>query len=160
MPSRLYRPGPTEYNQTRFVAGIGEQEKRIMSIRRLGYIAILSSVSALAQTPAAKPDSSEVKALIEKAKKTGGAMWTDEEHFFCEAPRGNSPNDPAIAATKIFDNLYAIGNSGTTVYLIQTSDGLLMIDSLSANQVDSQLLPGFQKLGLDPAKVKIILMRH
>jgi metallo-beta-lactamase class B len=49
---------------------------------------------------------------------------------------------------------------GTVVYVIQTSDGLLMIDALSANQVDTQLLPGFQKLGLDPAKVKIIVVGH
>jgi metallo-beta-lactamase class B len=117
-------------------------------------------ISALAQPPAAKPDSPEVEAIIEKTKKTGGAMWADEEHFLCEAPSPNSPNDPVIAPTKIFDNVYAIGNSGTTVYVIQTSDGLLMIDSLSAKQVDSQLLPGFQKLGLDPAKVKIILIGH
>ena len=121
------------------------------------------AVPALAQAPPAapaKPDSPEVKALIEKAKKAGGPMWAEEEHFFCEAPRANSPNDPPIPPTKIFDNVYAIGNSGTTVYVIETSDGLLMIDSLAANQVETQLLPGFQKLGLDPAKVKVIIMGH
>jgi metallo-beta-lactamase class B len=108
----------------------------------------------------AKPDSPAVLALIEKAKKAGGPMWADEAHFFCEAPRANSPNDPPIQASKIFDNVYVIGNAGTVVYVFQTSDGLLMIDSLGANQVDTQLLPGFQKLGLDPAKVKIIVMGH
>ena len=87
-------------------------------------------------------------------------MWAEEAHFFCEAPRANSPNDPPIEPTKIFDNLYVIGNQGTVAYVIATSDGLLMIDSLAANQVDSQLLPGFQKLGLDPAKVKVIVMGH
>jgi metallo-beta-lactamase class B len=124
---------------------------------------LAGAVPALAQAPPAapaKPDSPEVKALIEKAKKAGGPMWAEEEHFFCEAPRANSPNDPPIPPTKIFDNVYAIGNSGTTVYVIETSDGLLMIDSLAANQVDTQLLPGFQKLGLDPAKVKVIIMGH
>ena len=131
-----------------------------MLIRKPLSLAMLLSISALAQPPAAKPDSPEVKALIEKTKKTAGAMWAYEGHFLCEAPSPNSPNDPVIVPTKIFDNVYAIGNSGTTVYVIQTSDGLLMIDSLSANQVDSQLLPGFQKLGLDPAKVKIILIGH
>jgi metallo-beta-lactamase class B len=118
----------------------------------------------LAQAPApaqpAKPDSPEVKALIEKAKKAGGAKWADEEHFFCEAPRANRPDDPPIPATKIFDNVYIIGNSGTAAYVIKTSAGLLMIDSLAANQVDTQLLPGFQKLGLNPADVKLIVMGH
>jgi len=112
-----------------------------------------------ANTPA-KPDSEAVKTLIEKAKKAGGPMWAGEEHFFCEAPRANSPNDPPIEPTKIFDNVYAIGNQGTSAYVIETSDGLLMIDSLPADQTEAQLLPGFQKLGLDPAKVKIIVVGH
>jgi metallo-beta-lactamase class B len=87
-------------------------------------------------------------------------MWAGEEHFFCEAPRANSPNDPPIEPTKIFDNVYVIGNQGTVAYVIQTSDSLLMIDSLSADQTETQLLPGFRKLGLDPAMVKIIVVGH
>src|ERR1700758_1480679 len=97
------------------------------------------------QPAPAKPDSEAVKALIEKVKKAGGAMWAGEEHFFCEAPRANSPNDPPIEPTKIFDNVYVIGNQGTVAYVIATSDGLLMIDSLGADQTETQLLPGFQK---------------
>lgn len=125
--------------------------------------AALLPASLAAQAPEAapaKPDSSEVKALIEKAKKAGGPMWAAEEHFFCEAPRPNRPDDPVIPPTKIFDNVYVIGNSGTAVYVVRTSAGLLMIDALAANQVDTQLLPGFQKLGLNPADVKIILIGH
>src|SRR5687767_12419994 len=138
-----------------------------MSLKKLTYLLILSAVlpslaraQAPAPTPPAKPDSPEVKALIEKAKTTGGAMWAAEAHSFCEAPRANSATDPVIVPTKIFDNVYAIGNSGTTVYVVQTSDGLLMIDSMGAAQVETQLLPGFQRLGLDPAQVKIIIAGH
>jgi metallo-beta-lactamase class B len=36
----------------------------------------------------------------------------------------------------------------------------MMIDALGANQVESDLLPGFIKLGLDPAQVKTILVAH
>jgi metallo-beta-lactamase class B len=124
---------------------------------------LLCATLLQAQAPAAapaKPDSEAVKALIEKAQKTGGAMWAGEAHFFCEAPRPNSPNDPPIEPTKIFDNVYVIGNQGTVVYVVSTSDGFLMIDSLGADQVDTQLLPGFRRLGLDPAMVKIIVMGH
>jgi metallo-beta-lactamase class B len=35
-----------------------------------------------------------------------------------------------------------------------------MIDALAANQVETQLLPGFQKLGLDPSQLKIVLVAH
>jgi len=133
-----------------------------IKLGRLLMFAAALPVLARAQAPAppAKPDSPEVQALIRKAKTTGGAMWADEAHFFCEAPRANAATDPVIEPTKIFDNVYVIGNSGTAVYVVQTSAGLLMIDSLGANQVDTQLLPGFQKLGLDPAQVKIIIAGH
>ncbi len=138
-----------------------------MSLKTLACLLVFAAAlparaHAQAPTPAspAKPDSPEVKALIEKAKQAGGSMWADEAHFFCEAPRANSATDPVIVPTKIFDNVFAIGNSGTTVYVIQTSAGLLMIDSLGSAQVDTLLLPGFQKLGLDPAQVKIIIAGH
>jgi len=123
---------------------------------------VIAAGTAMGQAPSTppKPDSEAVKALVEKAKKAGGPMWAEEEHFFCEAPRANSPSDPPIPPTKIFDNVYVIGNQGTVTYVIDTSDGLLMIDALAANQVDTQLLPGFQKLGLDPAKVKAIVVGH
>jgi metallo-beta-lactamase class B len=126
----------------------------------VGALLAITLPGLIPAQPPAKPDSPEVQALIEKANKAGGPMWAGEEHFFCEAPRPNRPDDPVIPASKIFDNVYIIGNSGTAVYVIQTSAGLLMIDSLGADQVQTQLLPGFQKLGLDPANVKIILVGH
>jgi metallo-beta-lactamase class B len=129
-------------------------------LRGLFIVAGLLPVPLWAQGQEKKPDSDAVKALIEKTRKAGGPMWSDEVHFFCEAPRPNRPDDPVIAPTRIFDNLYAIGNSGTVAYVIRTTDGLLMIDSLGANQVETLLLPGFQALGLDPAQVKVILIGH
>jgi metallo-beta-lactamase class B len=126
---------------------------------------VCSAIVALAQQPPplqapAKPDSPEIKALIEQTRRAAGPMWASTVHFWCEEPRANRADDPVIQPTKIFDNVFAIGNSGTTVYVLQTSAGLLMIDALGSNQVDSQLLPGFQKLGLAPAQVKVILVAH
>jgi metallo-beta-lactamase class B len=46
------------------------------------------------------------------------------------------------------------------VYVVRTTAGLLMIDALFGDQVDTQLLPGFRALGLDPAQVKIVLVTH
>lgn len=137
-----------------------------MSLLKLALGLTLSaavSFAAYAQAPAQappKPDSPAVAAMVEKTKKTAGTQWAEEEHFFCEAPRANAATDPPIKPTKIFDNVYAIGNTGTTVYVIQTSAGLLMIDSLGANFLETQLLPGFSALGLNPADVKIIALGH
>jgi glyoxylase-like metal-dependent hydrolase (beta-lactamase superfamily II) len=130
----------------------------------LGLIlATTVSITALAQAPAQappKPDSPEVQAMLDKARKTAGTMWADEERFFCEAPRANAATDPPIKPTQLFDNMYAIGNTGTTAYVVKTSAGLLMIDSLPAANLDNQLLPGFMALGLNPADVKIIVLGH
>jgi metallo-beta-lactamase class B len=110
-------------------------------------------------TPA-KPDSPAIIEQLDRLKKSVGPRWADAVHFWCEAPRANRPDDPVIQPAKIFDNVYAIGNVGTVAYVIQTPAGLMMIDALGANQVESDLLPGFMKLGLDPAQVKTILVAH
>ena len=63
---------------------------------------------------------------------------------------------------KIFDNLYALESSPfqqTTVYAITTPDGIIMIDSGEQGRLQ-KVLDGFQKLGLDPSKVKYILLGH
>jgi glyoxylase-like metal-dependent hydrolase (beta-lactamase superfamily II) len=124
-------------------------------------------ILAAQQAPTNNPDTPEVTRMIERVKKDVGPRWAYTVHFWCEEPRANRPDDPPIPATKIFDEVFAIGNSGTTVYVIRTAQGLLMIDALGAGdaagttaQLESQLLPGFQKLGLDPAQVKIVLVTH
>jgi metallo-beta-lactamase class B len=137
-----------------------------MSIPKLvlgSTLSVALSCAAYAQAPAQappKPDSPQVQAMLDNARKTAGTQWADEEHFFCEAPRANAATDPPITPTKIFDNVYAIGNQGTVVYVVRTSAGLLMFDSLGAAQLNTQLLPGFMALGLNPADVKMIVMGH
>jgi metallo-beta-lactamase class B len=125
------------------------------------------AAQASPQTPAqssapGKPDSPEVLAHIEKAKQIAGSEWATEEKVLCEQGRVNNAVDPGAA--KLFDNLYAIpGTYGTAygvIYLISTSDGLLMIDSGWQKDVDSVLLPGLKKLGLDPANIKLIILTH
>ena len=125
------------------------------------FTALPSLLSAQApQAAPAKPDSAPVKADIEKAKKDGGTTWANEAHFFCEAPHANRPDDPVIEPTKIFDNLYAMGRSGTVVYAITTPAGIALIDSGYPNETESILIDGMKKLSLDPAQVKIILLGH
>jgi metallo-beta-lactamase class B len=138
---------------------------RISSRRAVIVLAMCAAAARPAaqqgQTPApAKPDSPAIIEQLDRLKKTVGPRWADAVHFWCEAPRANRPDDPVIQPAKIFDNVYAIGNVGTVAYVIQTAAGLMMIDALGANQVESDLLPGFQKLGLDPGQVKTILVAH
>src|SRR5579864_961680 len=126
-------------------------------------LTLVAAVFLMAQTPASapsKPDSPQVKALVEKAKKDGGAMWATEAHFFCEDPHANSLNDPFLEPTKIFDNVYALGRAGTTMYAITTSAGIILIDTGYPNEAESVLIDQMKKVNLDPAQVKMIVLGH
>ena len=131
-------------------------------LRVIGGVLVAFSVGLSAQPPApqAKPDSAAVVQRIAALKKAVGPRWEDAVRFWCEAPRANRPDDPVIEPVRVFDNVYAIGSVGTVAYVIQTSEGLIMIDALSPNELETRLLPGLSKLGLDPAQVKIVLVAH
>lgn len=126
---------------------------------RLAVASVTLGCGLHAQTPA-KPDSAQVKEHLEKARQLAGTQWVAAYQFFCVDPHANSNADPAIEPTKIFDNVYAIGNTGTVVYAITTSEGIILLDALAANQTESVLLPGMHQLGLDPAQVKLVVVAH
>jgi len=76
------------------------------------------------------PVSDEKIGLEYKLKRwlDGSCLHPDEAHFFCEAPRPNRADDPVIAPTKIFDNVYArqviaFGKPGDVAFAISTSGG-------------------------------------
>src|SRR2546427_6819617 len=95
-------------------------------------VAVARQQPGPAQMPP-KPDTPEIKMMIEQLRTAVGPRWAYAVHFWCEEPRANRPDDPLIVPTKVFENVFAIGNSGTTVYVVKTSAGLLMIDALGAN---------------------------
>jgi metallo-beta-lactamase class B len=116
------------------------------------------------QAPAAapRPDTPAVTRHIDAAKKAAGSEWTAAVDFICKVnpDRANRPDDAEIEPTKLFDNVYAMGRIGTVVYAITTSDGIVLIDSGYADQLETLLLPAMRKLNLDPANVKYVLLGH
>jgi metallo-beta-lactamase class B len=111
-----------------------------------------------------KADNPKSLADIDAAKQlAGNDPWLLAPYsFFCVAggARPNNPNAPELEPARIFDNLYAVGNSEATVYAITTSRGIILIDSGYADRVETVVIPGLRKLGLDPANVKYILLGH
>jgi hypothetical protein len=73
-------------------------------------LSVITPLLAIAQQPPAAPtapDSPSVVQQIAGLKATVGPRWQDAVRFWCEAPRANRPDDPAIEPTQIFDNVYA-----------------------------------------------------
>lgn len=62
-------------------------------------------------------------------------------------------------ATRIFDNIYFVGNDMMACYLITTSDGLVMIDCMDRGFF-TYIDDGIRSLGFDPADLKAILISH
>jgi len=109
------------------------------------------------------PDNPQSVAHKDTAKKMAGAdpVLNRVYTFFCTVNDINTPGQD-LEGMKIFDNLYALESSPfqqTTVYAITTPDGIIMIDSGEQGRLQ-KVLDGFQKLGLDPSKVKYILLGH
>src|SRR5580692_4985997 len=129
-----------------------------------GILACAPHARAQTQGPAkaAKPDSPQAQADLEKAKTIAGTTWALEEHVICDLPTIPPAVDPG--PQKLFDNLYAIpgpysaGNG--VIYLITTSAGILEIDTGAKKDIETIYLPGMKKLGLDPASVKTVIIAH
>src|SRR6187549_2760995 len=90
------------------------------------------------------------------------ADWSATKDFYCTPGKAhaNAADDPVITPTKLFDNVYVVGRTTTVVYALTTSDGIVLIDAGYPDQLETVLLPGMKELGLDPARVRYILVTH
>jgi metallo-beta-lactamase class B len=64
---------------------------------------------------------------------------------------------PARAA----DNLYFLGNGIVAAWAVDTSDGIILIDTLNnQEEADRFIISGLTQLGVDPARIKTIIVSH
>jgi hypothetical protein len=74
-----------------------------------------------------RPDNPESLRHLDAAKKTAGddPFLANPYNFFCIAgnARAQNNNAPDLEPTKLFDNVYAVGNSETAVYAVTSSEG-------------------------------------
>ena len=133
-------------------------------------LALLANTTALSQQPVphvapTRVTTSQADAFdehLQAARASAGAEWLGVVDHMCT--RGpvvtGSADDPLIEPVRIFDNVYAIGRTSTVVYVIATTEGLMLVDSGYADQMDSVLLPGMAQLGLDPQEIKYVIVLH
>jgi metallo-beta-lactamase class B len=124
-------------------------------------MSLSSASSQPAAETAAETSAANVAAAVERARAAAGDRWRETVEFFCgDAGRANRADDPVIAPTRVFDNLYAIGRTSTVVWAATTPAGILLIDAGYPDQLESVLLPGLRAAGLDPNDVKYVLVAH
>jgi len=64
-----------------------------------------------------------------------------------------------IAPFKVMDNLYYVGPGFVSVWLIPTSQGLILVDAAQEPYVD-YVIDNIRKVGFDPKNIKYILLSH
>jgi metallo-beta-lactamase class B len=110
-----------------------------------------------------RPDNAQSQARLAAAKKLAGddAFLAHPYTFFCVSgnARAQNNNAPDLEPTKLFDNVYAVGNSETAVYALTSSEGIVLLDAGFENKAEA-MAGQLQKVGLDPARVKYILLGH
>ena len=60
---------------------------------------------------------------------------------------------------RVFDDLYYVGIGWVSTWLLDTGDGLVLIDASYGEYVD-HVLAGVRKLGFDPADIRYLLVTH
>jgi len=135
---------------------------------RIGLLLLWISPAGLAVAQrgapqASRPDNPQSLAHIDAAKKAAGndTFLANPYNFFCVAgnARAQNNNAPDLEPTRLFDNVYAVGNSETAVYAVTSSEGILLLDAGFENKAQA-LAAQLQSVGLDPARVKFILLGH
>jgi metallo-beta-lactamase class B len=66
-----------------------------------------------------------------------------------------------IEPVRVFDNMYFVGMSSQNAWAITTSEGIILLDTLnSTEEARDIIVPSLKKVGLDPARIKYIVLGH
>ena len=98
-----------------------------------------------------------------KAEFDNTCSFTGPERVALKRERLGLPpmKDYTVEPTKIFDNVWFMGLASQGAFVITTTQGLILIDTLnSTEEARDILVPSMQKVGLDPAQIKYIVLSH
>jgi len=141
----------------------------ILAIPQLGVRAQGSNVSladAMETSPQAQQHVAAAMALAgtdltRDARALCSAAGTGRATLVRQAAGLPLIEDHVVEPTRIFENLYFIGFNDVGAWAIDTSDGLILIDSLnSPDEARDVLVPGLVKMGLDPSRIEYVIVGH
>ena len=139
--------------------------------RAAGALAILLGAFAISSPAQNAPGAIDVHLIA--AREAAGFDFTGTLARLCVAPvavpstlRDVAPGPAPARETwftgpsKVFDNLYFVGSKIHSSWALTTSQGIILIDTLYTYNSEEEIVGGLQKLGLDPATVKYVIISH
>lgn len=115
-------------------------------------VPLLASGCLLLPLVACGPSPAEVEEVSNQATVA-------EDDPFAETWAAWNAPEQAIAPFRVFDNLSFIGLGWVSMWVIETSEGLILVDTLYGDWGEHGV-DGLRALGLDPADIKIVLATH
>ena len=132
-------------------------------MHRAAHLAVPVALALLCVPLTAQAPAGEAQLHLTRARSLAGMQFLPTEEIQCAELGGSDPyaqqeKEDRVAPTRVFDNLYYIGTRIDGVWAVKTSDGIILVNALHTRWVNSTLLPGMKKLGLDPADVKYVFV--
>jgi len=75
-------------------------------------------------------------------------------------PSSFSPPYRSVKPIKLFDNLYFVGTNTVGAFIVDSGDGLVMLDTGIGDIDVAMMVEDMKKLGLDPSSIKLIFISH
>jgi metallo-beta-lactamase class B len=75
-------------------------------------------------------------------------------------PASFSPPYRSIRPIKLFDNLFFVGTTTVGAFIVDSGDGLVMLDTGLGSADIAMMVEDMKKLGLDPSGIKLIFISH
>ncbi len=75
-------------------------------------------------------------------------------------PAAFSPPYRSVGPVKLFDNLYFVGTTSVGAFIVDTGDGLVMLDTGNGDADIAMMVEDMKKLGLNPDRIKLIFISH
>jgi len=101
--------------------------------------------------------------LVEQAFKMAEGRYLMSFSRYCMLNGPNTANGKGDAATpsRLFDNFYYVGRTDVGAWVLRTSDGLVLFDTLySTDEAESIIVSGMRELGLDPDEIRMVVLTH
>jgi metallo-beta-lactamase class B len=101
--------------------------------------------------------------LVQDAFKLTDSRFLISFNRYCMLNGPNTANGKGDAATpsQLFDNVYYVGKTDIGAWVLKTSAGLVLIDTLdNTDEAANIIVPGMRKLGLDPDQIKLVILTH
>ena len=92
------------------------------------------------------------------AAEAGPAPGETLSQSYRESQRDNLEYQ-MVEPFQVFDNVYYVGPGYVSVWLLETSDGLILFDGAEEPYVD-HILEGIRSFGFDPADIEYIIISH